>query len=134
MPRARWSARAFAENVSQIRQAIVDFAYANGVSEPLLSDIHLAVSEAVTNAVMHAYRQHAEPGSIEVHAGVTSGWFEARVVDDGSGMTRRNDSPGVGLGLPLIHRLADQVELRPGAGGRGTELCMRFYLGDPATA
>jgi anti-sigma regulatory factor (Ser/Thr protein kinase) len=59
---------------------------------------------------------------------------EARVVDDGSGMMPRNDSPGVGLGLPLIHRLADQVELRTGADGRGTELCMRFFLGDRTIA
>lgn len=134
MPRARWSLLASAENVPHIRQGIVDFACANGVPEPLVSDIHLAVAEAVTNAVMHAYRRHAQPGSVEVHAAVTSAWFEARVLDDGSGMTPRNDSPGVGLGLPLIRRLADQVELGPGADGRGTELCMRFYLGDRTIA
>jgi serine/threonine-protein kinase RsbW/stage II sporulation protein AB (anti-sigma F factor) len=74
MPRARWSVLAAAENVSQIREAIVDFACANGVAEPLVSDIHLAVSEAVTNAVIHAYRRRAQPGSVEVHASVTSEW------------------------------------------------------------
>jgi hypothetical protein len=91
-----------------------------------VSDIQLAVSEAVTNAVMHAYRRDAQPGDVEVHAAMTSGWFEVRVVDGGSGMKPRNDSPGVGLGLPLIYRLADQVEVRERADGNGMELCMRF--------
>ena len=130
MPSARWSVLATGENVSHIRQAIVDFASANGISEPLLGDIQLAISEAVTNAVVHAYRRYAQSGSVEVHAAMTSAWFEARVRDEGSGMRPRTDSPGIGLGLPLIHRLADQVELRPGTNGRGTELCMRFHLGE----
>jgi anti-sigma regulatory factor (Ser/Thr protein kinase) len=134
MPRARWSALASAENVPQIRQAVVDFACANGVSGPLVADIQIAVSEAVTNAVMHAYHRFEQPGGVEVHAAVANGWFEARVLDDGAGPAPRDDSPGVGLGLPLIHRLADQVELQPRANGGGTEVRMRFSLRDAAHA
>ena len=54
MASASWSAPAAAESVSQLRQAVADFAYEHGVTEPRLSDIRLAVSEAVTNAVVHA--------------------------------------------------------------------------------
>jgi anti-sigma regulatory factor (Ser/Thr protein kinase) len=133
VPRARWSALASAENVPEIRQAVVDFAYANGITEARARDIRLAISEAVTNAVVHAYRRHAEPGSVEVSATVEGGWIELRVVDDGIGTAPRNDSPGLGLGLPLIYRLADQVELRRLPDGDGTELWMRFRLDKPAT-
>ena len=65
-------------------------------------------------------------------ASVEGGWLELRVIDEGSGMALRNDSPGLGLGLPLIDRLADQSELRPLADRDGTELWMRFRLDEQA--
>ena len=128
MPSASWTAPASAESVGQLRQAVVDFAYEHGVPEPCLSDIRLAVSEAVSNAVMHAFRGRADGTVI---ASVTMGapeWIEVRVTDDGSGMAPRNDSPGLGLGLPLIRHLTDQFEHRRPAGSVGTELWMRFRL------
>ena len=48
------------------------------------------------------------------------------VEDDGGGMAPRPDSPGMGLGLPLIRQLAESVQvdaLRP-----GTRMRMRFAL------
>jgi serine/threonine-protein kinase RsbW len=133
MPRARWSAPATAANVKEIREAVVDFAYASGITERQADDIGLATSEAVTNAVLHAYRRHAQPGSVCVFAAVEAGWLELRVVDDGIGMAPRQDSPGAGLGLPLISRLADQVEVRRLPDRDGTELWMRFRLDEPAS-
>jgi serine/threonine-protein kinase RsbW len=50
------------------------------------------------------------------------------VTDDGSGMAPRDDSPGIGLGLPLIRHLADQFEHRRPPGNVGTELWMHFRL------
>jgi serine/threonine-protein kinase RsbW/stage II sporulation protein AB (anti-sigma F factor) len=133
MPRARWSALASAENVAQIRQAVVEFACANGITEARARDVSVAISEAVTNAVVHAYRRHAQPGSVYVSATLEGDWLELRVVDDGIGPTPRKDSPGIGLGLPLINRLADQVELRRPPDREGTELWMRFRLDKPTT-
>jgi anti-sigma regulatory factor (Ser/Thr protein kinase) len=132
MPRARWSASASAENVPQIRQAVVDFAYAHGTTEARARDIELAISEAVTNAVVHAYRHDAQPGSVHVDATIDGAWLELLVVDDGVGAAARTDSPGLGLGLPLIQRVADQVELRSRSDHDGTELWMRFRLDTPA--
>jgi anti-sigma regulatory factor (Ser/Thr protein kinase) len=126
MPSESWTAPASAQSVAQLRQAVGDFAYEHGVPEPLLSDIRLAVSEAVTNAVVHAYRGRAHGTVI---ASVTMRdlvWVEVRVSDDGSGMAPRNDSPGIGLGLPLIRHLSDQFEHRRPPDGVGTELWMRF--------
>lgn len=132
MSHARWSASASADNVPQIRQAVVDFAYAHGVTEARAQDIELAVSEAVTNAVVHAYRHDEQPGSVHVSATVEGPWLDLRVADGGVGAAARTDSPGLGLGLPLIHRVADQVELRSRPHHDGTEVWMRFRLDAPA--
>jgi serine/threonine-protein kinase RsbW/stage II sporulation protein AB (anti-sigma F factor) len=134
MPRERWSTRASAENVPQIRRAVVEFAHANGISAARARDIRLAISEAVTNAVVHAYPRHSEPGNVHVCATAEGDWMELRVKDDGVGSAPRTDSPGLGLGLPLMSHLADQLELRPLPDGRGTELWMRFRLDRPAGA
>ena len=128
MPSASWTAPASALSVAQLRQAVVDFAYEHGVPEPCLSDIRLAVSEAVSNAVVHAFRGRADGTVI---ASVTTGdsaWVEVLVTDDGTGMAPRDDSPGLGLGLPLIRHLTDQFEHRRPPDGVGTELWMRFLL------
>ena len=128
MPRARWSAPALADNVPQLRQAVVDFACVNGVGESVVVDLRLAISEALTNAVVHAYHRYAQPGCVRVSASIERDWIELRVADDGSGFAPRNDSPGLGLGIPLISRLADEVELRRPPDVDGTEVRMRFRL------
>ena len=126
MPSSSWNAPAAPESVPELRQAVVDFACAHGVLEPCLSDIRLAVSEAVSNAVMHAFRGRAD-GTVTVSVVMRDlVWVEVRVTDDGGGMAPRDDSPGIGLGLPLIRRLSDQFEHRRAPGGVGTELWMRF--------
>lgn len=85
------------------------------------------MSEAVTNAVVHAYRDRYEPGAVEVEAQRPNGYLCLYVRDQGSGLTPRPDGPGLGLGLPLISRTATSVEVRDAATG-GTELVMRFDL------
>ena len=49
------------------------------------------------------------------------------VTDEGRGMLPRTDSPGLGLGLGLIARLTDELEISS-PGGRGTEICVSFAL------
>jgi serine/threonine-protein kinase RsbW/stage II sporulation protein AB (anti-sigma F factor) len=128
MPSASWIAPASAESVSELRQAVSDFACDHGVPEPSLTDIRLAVTEATTNAIMHAFRGQA-PGTVTVSVIMRGAeWVEIRVSDNGSGMAPRDDSPGIGLGLPLIRHLADQFEHRRPPNGNGTELWMRFRL------
>jgi anti-sigma regulatory factor (Ser/Thr protein kinase) len=128
MPSASWTAPANAQSVPELRQAVVEFAYEHGVPEPRLSEIRLAVSEAVTNAVMHGFRGRTD-GTVNVSVTMGApGWIEVCVTDDGSGMAPRDDSPGIGLGLPLIRHLADQFEHRRPPGSVGTELWMHFRL------
>ena len=99
-----------------------------GADPGALSDVLLAVSEVVTNCVVHAYR--GQPGGkVALEARRTGGRLLLSVADDGAGMSPRHDSPGLGLGLPLVGRVAKRVDITAQAGG-GTMVSMCFDLGD----
>ena len=116
--------RAQPDQVRVIRQEVKDFARDHGAADP--NAVALAVSEAVTNAVVHAYVDESEPGEIEVVAQMVPGdGLEIFVCDDGRGMLPRHDSPGVGLGLPLVATLAESFEVQARSGG-GTQVRMAF--------
>jgi|SRR4051794_5713145 hypothetical protein len=63
VPSASWKGSARPETVAFFRETVAEFAVANGIAESHVTDIQLAVSEAVTNAVVHAFRDRTEPGS-----------------------------------------------------------------------
>ena len=127
MASSTWSVPALADEVGSARRAAVEFARAEGVPDLRLEDLRLAISEALTNAVLHAFRTQDLPGTVTVTVDVTPDQFvEAVVRDDGMGMSSRSDSPGLGLGLGLIASVADAVEHRLPADGVGFELSMRF--------
>lgn len=112
---------------------MVDFARSAGAAAGTLFGIELAVSEACTNAIVHGYPDgHAETFTILAE----SLGDELRVIvrDRGRGMVPRPDSPGLGLGLPLISQMADRVEVRSPPEGAGVELCMVFPLAGAAEA
>jgi anti-sigma regulatory factor (Ser/Thr protein kinase) len=98
-----------------------------GVPATILARIRLAVSEAVGNAVLHGYRGRPA-GDVTVVAEAEESAVKVLVRDDGCGMSPRPDSPGAGLGLPLIGEIAESVSVAPGRDGRGTELRMTFEL------
>src|SRR4051795_11637304 len=100
------------------------FAQEHGVRADDVVDVALALTEAVTNAVLHAFVD-LEPGTVWVAAATGEDELTVTVTDDGRGMQPRADSPGLGLGLPTIGRLAAFVDLREPPGG-GTELSMTF--------
>src|SRR3954452_9447966 len=117
-----------AEQVAAIRHRGRGWAAPKGSSDP--NAVVLAVTEAITNAIVHAYVDRAEPGDIEViiqrlpdDAGI-----EVLVCDDGLGMMPRADSPGIGLGLPMVATLAERFEVQARAGG-GTRVLMAFATG-----
>jgi serine/threonine-protein kinase RsbW len=113
--------------VPTLRGAIAGFLGEAGVGEPVLTSAKLAVSEAVTNAVMHAYVDAPQPGAVSVNARLDGDSLLVEVSDDGSGMTPRLDSPGLGVGLPLIAGTADSLDIdNPPRGG--TVLRMSFLL------
>jgi anti-sigma regulatory factor (Ser/Thr protein kinase) len=117
-----------AENVAVVRHAFGGFAEVLTVDEQTLADIKLAVTEACTNVVVHAYDEN-DPGSLEVDASIGDGRLTVVIRDSGRGIVPRPDSPGLGLGLPLIATLAESLELGTDDRDR-TEVRMTFRLDD----
>ena len=128
MPSATWTHHGERACVVAFRDEMIGFAAAHGVPEPKLGDLKLAVSEAATNAVTHAFLGLATPGRVTgtIDVDARAGRVTIVVSDDGIGLTPRPDSPGLGLGLPLIAAIAESIDLRAGAEGIGTELWMSF--------
>lgn len=112
-------------SVPQLRGELAAWAAELGVAEDGLAAVKLAVSEAVTNAVMHAFIDR-DVGTVAVSAEPGPDVLEVRVVDDGRGMGPRPDSPGLGMGVSMIGNLCATVDLGQGPGGTGTEVRMVF--------
>jgi anti-sigma regulatory factor (Ser/Thr protein kinase) len=108
--------------VGKARQAAADLAREVGASE---EDVKLAVSEAMGNAVLHAFNGRA-PGSITLTATPEPGALVITVADNGKGMTPNLDSPGLGLGISLITKVADDV--RFDSTDAGTTVSMSFPI------
>src|SRR4051794_18857327 len=111
------------ESVPRARRAVLDALRGIAVDRDAIG---VVVSEAVTNAVVHAYRDRDRPGEVHVSAELHDEGVEIAVADDGLGLRPRPDSPGVGLGMPLIADLADSVVISDA--GVGTKVAARFLL------
>lgn len=107
-------------SVAAARQAVGDLARRAGAPE---ADVRLAVSEAVGNAVSHAFRDR-EPGTIRLRARIDGARMIVSISDDGSGMRPNLDSPGLGLGISLITKMASDVQFD--STDEGTTVSMSF--------
>jgi serine/threonine-protein kinase RsbW/stage II sporulation protein AB (anti-sigma F factor) len=86
------------------------------------------VSEACTNVVLHAYADR-EPGPFNVRAQVRGRRLEIAVCDEGHGMRPRPDSPGLGLGLPLMASATEELCIEQQGGA--TRVAMAFDMDEP---
>jgi anti-sigma regulatory factor (Ser/Thr protein kinase) len=113
-----------AENVALVRHVVAALAESLALPPKVVEDIRLAVTEACTNVVRHAYIGSGE-GPLDVEVMPDGGCLTIVVSDRGRGLQPNPGSDGPGLGLPLIAALADAVEIEhaPDAGSR---LCMSF--------
>lgn len=116
-------------SIGPLRRALVAYAESNGASEQQREDIALAVSEALSNVVVHAYVGSDSPGDIRLEAWMEDDALHVAVCDDGIGMVPRLDSPGLGLGLAIIGRMCDHLQLESLDGSRGVNVRMGFALG-----
>ena len=109
-------------SVALVRNQMAALARDCGLDEAAVNDVKLAVSEAATNALVHGLR--GRDGSIRVEARIEDGELVIAVADDGDGMHPRSDSPGLGLGLPVIATVTQRMEIIDDP--PGTELRMAF--------
>jgi anti-sigma regulatory factor (Ser/Thr protein kinase) len=113
-------------SVFTARLELADLAERAGASPEQIERVSLAASEAITNAVQHAY---SEPGGdIEVFAGVTGSELFVFVADRGEGLREDQRSEGLGWGLALIRMSCDALTVADRSDG-GVELRMRFAIG-----
>jgi serine/threonine-protein kinase RsbW len=111
------------ENVALVRHVIGALSAALDLPEAMTEDVRLAVTEACTNVVRHAYPD--DEGSIDVVVRSQPRALDVIVADSGRGIGPSPDTTGPGLGLPLIAALADSLEIERSAGA-GSRLTMSF--------
>jgi anti-sigma regulatory factor (Ser/Thr protein kinase) len=109
-----------ASSVGTARNAVARLARSLGAS---VEHVKIAVSEAVANAVVHAYRDGGR-GEIRVVARSVRGRLVMTVADDGIGMTPNPSNPGLRLGIPLITKLCEDVRFT--SSDSGTVVSMSF--------
>jgi len=119
-------------NVALVRQALAGLTDELGIEPARAADMKIALTEACTNVVVHAYGD--DPGPLEVTMLVEYGRLVLSVRDRGSGLhplPGRDEGAPLGFGLALIASLSDELGL---VGGRnGTEVRIAFSL-DGGTA
>ena len=115
-----------AHSVPDARLAVCKLAREHGAAEHELERVALAVSEAVTNAVVHAYGE-GPPGSIALTAVVAGRQLTVLVADDGCGMGAAAQSTGLGLGLGILEHACDTLTLGEHSSG-GMLVEMWFQL------
>jgi serine/threonine-protein kinase RsbW len=128
-PAVRIAMPALPANVALVRQALAGLTDELGVEPARAADMKIALTEACTNVVVHAYGE--EPGPLEVTMNLEHGRLVLGVRDRGNGLhplPGRDDSAPLGFGLALIASLSDELGL---VGGRhGTEVRIAFALSD----
>ena len=111
------------ETVAVVRHVLGALGEALGLPVEVVEDVRLAVTEACTNVVRHAYADGR--GSIEVVVRPEGDALRVTVADAGRGIGPSPDTAGPGLGLPLIAALTDSLEIER-TGGTGSRLVMSF--------
>jgi stage II sporulation protein AB (anti-sigma F factor) len=119
-------APAVPRSVAPLRRAVAALAREAGFDADQVDDISLAVSEVLTNVVMHAYEDGVR-GDVELAAESDAQGLSVDVADAGTGFRRRTDSPGLGLGLALAAGVASDLRITPRRPG-GTVVSLRFEL------
>jgi anti-sigma regulatory factor (Ser/Thr protein kinase) len=134
-PRVRlWLRASEASGVTRARRAVAAYCESTVLTDDRRNDVALAVTEACTNCVLHAYDGHADGSRYLVGAYTAGDQVVVTVEDWGVGITAADNetsearpSAGLGLGLTMIRKLASRVEVGS-ALGRGTRIEMRFDL------
>jgi serine/threonine-protein kinase RsbW len=129
MSRLRLRLRASPEEVPFARAAITRLCEHLEIDDEKTQNIRLAVTEACSNCVLHAYDESTTRGTYVVEARVDHRALLVTVCDSGVGVhhARANVHPDPGYGLHLIQTLADSAEISARPNG-GTRVAMRFAM------
>jgi serine/threonine-protein kinase RsbW len=127
-PIVRLTIPARAEYITLCRLALTGIARVRELSEELLADLKLALTEAASNSVRHAYAGDDHSGVVEISYELLPDRLVIEVTDDGEGFdpAEAEGAPEElsegGLGIAIIRAIADEVEIGKQPGGRGSRL------------
>jgi anti-sigma regulatory factor (Ser/Thr protein kinase) len=113
-------------SIGHLRSYAREFATGAGATDEAVTDIALAISEAATNTVIHAYPAgEAANGTTSLRGQVADDWLELAIADRGAGF-RPGPAGGLGFGLKVMAEVSDsmRVEQRD----EGTTVVLRFAL------
>ena len=125
--RVRLTIPARAEYITLCRLALTGIARLRELSDELLADLKLALTEAASNSVRHAYGDEVV-GVVEISYELFSDRLVIEVTDEGEGfdLAKTEGHPDElsegGLGIAIIRAIADEVEIGAQPGGKGSRL------------
>jgi serine/threonine-protein kinase RsbW len=135
-PTVRLTIPAKAEYITLVRLALSGLSQLRPLSDETLGDLKLAVTEACSNSVRHAYRDGRQ-GAVQVIYELHADRLVVEVRDEGQGFTTGDELPMTdgslnegGLGIAIIRELADELELGPGVSGKGSRLRFVKFIQD----
>jgi serine/threonine-protein kinase RsbW len=109
---------ATAAAVRLARHGVIDAFAQAGISDAaLLADVALAVSEATTNVVRHAYPPDGDVGYFDVIVTRTPENLIVTVKDEGAGMRAHPLTHGLGVGLQVMNSQAERLEIESDSTG-----------------
>lgn len=115
------------ESLSVVRHVLGALPASWTVDAETFDDVLVAVNEACSNVVLHAYP--GQDGLMEVHGKVDGARLHVAVTDRGDGIERDVEPHDHGVGLDLIETLSDQVVIDRLPDGRH-EVRMTFVSND----
>jgi serine/threonine-protein kinase RsbW len=124
-----------AEYITLCRLALTGIARVRELPDEVLADLKLALTEAASNSVRHAYSGDDETGVVEISYELRADRLVIEVTDDGEGFDpEETDGPAEelsegGLGIAIIRSIADEVEIGTQPGGKGSRLRFEKELG-----
>jgi serine/threonine-protein kinase RsbW len=122
-----------AEFVALCRLALTGLARTRALRPEVVADLKLALTEACSNSVRHAYKDGRE-GIVEIHYELRPDRIEVEVADDGYGFDPAlivrppEEVDEGGLGIAIIRAITDELEIAPNPDGQGSRLRFTKYL------
>ena len=116
------------EYITLCRLALTGLAQLRDIGDDTMADLKLALTEAVSNSVRHAYGA-SDDGHVDITYELHPDRLGIQVVDDGDGFDP-DEAPSFagdelsegGLGIAIIRTIADEFEIESKPGTRGSRL------------
>jgi len=114
------------EYITLCRLALTGLSRLRPLPDETLADLKLALTEACSNSVRHAYADRE--GSVEILYELHEDRLVIEVLDEGEGFEagepeqEADELSEGGLGIAIIRAIADEFEVGERSGGRGSRL------------